>query len=311
MAAGQHLGGRFGDFLANNVDWALSASAGGARRSTSGCARKDPEHREAPASASPSSRRATRKLYAHFHRAREADPTLSEHLIVHKPWIDQVTFACAQCGGTMRRVPEVIDCWFDSGCMPFAQWGYPTQNRLKEQVRRRLSRRLHQRGHRPDARVVLLAADDRTTLVFDEPLPPPSRRAWCSATRATRREGRRARAGATTRRPTSSSTRVKMDDFAVIDAARKLLRASPARVPARSTSAGRISKDGSYRLGRDPVVDQVDVIGDEDLCVRDASLKKGLPRRVILLDEACSETLGVHPTQQQDGQAGRGPVARP
>src|SRR5690606_21719806 len=34
---------------------------------------------------------------------------------------------CASCGGTMRRVPEVIDCWFDSGCMPFAQWGFPHQ----------------------------------------------------------------------------------------------------------------------------------------------------------------------------------------
>ena len=45
--------------------------------------------------------------------------------MVHKPWIDEVTFPCDKCAGTMRRVPEVIDCWFDSGCMPFAQLGYP------------------------------------------------------------------------------------------------------------------------------------------------------------------------------------------
>ncbi len=73
--------------------------------------------------------------FAHFHVARRADPTLSEHLVVHKPWIDQVTFPCAACGGAMRRVPEVIDCWFDSGCMPFAQWGYPHASGSEERFR--------------------------------------------------------------------------------------------------------------------------------------------------------------------------------
>ncbi|MGH7691568.1 MAG: isoleucine--tRNA ligase, partial [Candidatus Dormibacteria bacterium] len=46
---------------------------------------------------------------------------------VHKPYIDEVTLACA-CGGEMRRVPEVIDAWYDSGAMPFAQWHYPFEN---------------------------------------------------------------------------------------------------------------------------------------------------------------------------------------
>ena len=52
---------------------------------------------------------------------------LSE-LDLHRPYVDEVTFPCAECGGTMRRVPELIDVWFDSGSMPYAQWGYPFKN---------------------------------------------------------------------------------------------------------------------------------------------------------------------------------------
>jgi len=48
---------------------------------------------------------------------------------LHRPYIDGVTFTCPDCGGTMRRVPEVIDCWFDSGAMPFAQHHYPFENK--------------------------------------------------------------------------------------------------------------------------------------------------------------------------------------
>ena len=44
---------------------------------------------------------------------------------LHRPYIDEITFTCPDCGKTMRRVPEVIDCWFDSGAMPFAQHHYP------------------------------------------------------------------------------------------------------------------------------------------------------------------------------------------
>ena len=43
----------------------------------------------------------------------------------HRPFIDEITFACPECDGTAARVPEVIDAWFDSGAMPFAQLGYP------------------------------------------------------------------------------------------------------------------------------------------------------------------------------------------
>lgn len=115
--------GRFGDFLAGNVDWALSrerfwgtplniwvCESCGAMEAPSSCAAIEKKNPEA---------------FAAFQAAKEKDPELSEHLIVHKPWIDQVTFGCSKCDATMRRVPEVIDCWFDSGCMPFAQLGYP------------------------------------------------------------------------------------------------------------------------------------------------------------------------------------------
>ena len=48
---------------------------------------------------------------------------------LHRPYIDAVTIKCPDCGGEMKRVPEVIDCWFDSGAMPFAQWHYPFENK--------------------------------------------------------------------------------------------------------------------------------------------------------------------------------------
>ncbi len=48
---------------------------------------------------------------------------------LHRPYIDDVTISCEDCGGEMHRVPEVIDCWFDSGSMPFAQWHYPFENK--------------------------------------------------------------------------------------------------------------------------------------------------------------------------------------
>jgi isoleucyl-tRNA synthetase len=116
--------GRFGDFLANNVDWALSRERWWGTPLNVWICDTDVEHKEAPPSLATIEAR-NPHAFEHFHAARRADPLLNEHLVVHKPWIDQVTFPCSRCGGTMRRVPEVVDCWFDSGCMPFAQWGYP------------------------------------------------------------------------------------------------------------------------------------------------------------------------------------------
>ena len=126
----QHIGtGRFGDFLANNVDWALS------RERYWGTPlniwiNDETGKMQAPASAVEIEAKNPR-AFDHFHRDREQNPELSEHLMVHKPWIDQVTWAEPGEPGVYRRVPDVIDCWFDSGCMPFAQQGYPHEGRQR------------------------------------------------------------------------------------------------------------------------------------------------------------------------------------
>ena len=119
-------GGRFGDFLNNNVDWALSRERyWGTPLPIWVCG-----DCEAQWSATCAAEITAKNPHAFdaFEAARAKDPSLSEHLAVHKPWIDAVTVPC-DCGATMQRVTEVVDCWFDSGCMPFAQWGYPHQNR--------------------------------------------------------------------------------------------------------------------------------------------------------------------------------------
>ena len=55
-------------------------------------------------------------------------PGTPEDIELHKPYLDPITFPCKKCGGKMKREPAVIDCWFDSGSMPFAQWHYPFEN---------------------------------------------------------------------------------------------------------------------------------------------------------------------------------------
>jgi len=118
--------GRFGEFLRSNVDWALS------RERFWGTPLPIWINDETGAMHAIGSVNELLELnahaFAHFDAALEDDPSLSEHLMVHKPWIDQVTFTKDGEPGTYRRVPDVIDCWFDSGCMPFAQHGYPHQN---------------------------------------------------------------------------------------------------------------------------------------------------------------------------------------
>lgn len=115
--------GRMGDFLRNNVDWALSRERYWGTPLNVWVCDRDDAHKKAPSSVA-EIEALNPQAFDHFHAAKRANPQLNDHLIVHKPWIDQVTFPCA-CGGTMKRVSEVIDCWFDSGCMPFAQWGFP------------------------------------------------------------------------------------------------------------------------------------------------------------------------------------------
>ncbi|MFT7580284.1 MAG: isoleucyl-tRNA synthetase [Myxococcota bacterium] len=121
--------GRFGDWLKNNVDWALSRERfWGTPLNLWTC--DSCGKRVAPTSVADIEAR-NPTAFAPFEKARAADPTLSPHLKVHKPWIDDVTFGCSACDGTMVRVPEVIDGWFDSGCMPFAQWGWPHKGHEK------------------------------------------------------------------------------------------------------------------------------------------------------------------------------------
>ncbi|GAC1538068.1 MAG: hypothetical protein NVS3B10_02520 [Polyangiales bacterium] len=127
--------GRFGDFLQNNVDWALSRERFWGTPLNVWICEQDPTHLTAPTSVDDILQRNPR-AFDHFHAAHAKDPTLNPHLLVHKPWIDQVTLPCAKCGATAHRVPEVIDCWFDSGCMPFAQWGFPHAAGSVEELRK-------------------------------------------------------------------------------------------------------------------------------------------------------------------------------
>jgi isoleucyl-tRNA synthetase len=119
--------GRFGDFLRNNVDWALS------RERFWGTPlniwiNDETGAMDAPVSVAEILQR-NPDAFAAFDAALEEDPELSPHLRVHKPWIDQVSWTREGEPGVYRRVPEVIDAWFDSGAMPFAQWGYPHRGR--------------------------------------------------------------------------------------------------------------------------------------------------------------------------------------
>ncbi|GAC1351484.1 MAG: hypothetical protein NVSMB1_04960 [Polyangiales bacterium] len=126
--------GRFGDFLQNNVDWALSRERFWGTPLNVWVCEKDSSHLHAPASVD-EILKLNHQAFDHFHAAQKLDPTLNPHLLVHKPWIDQVTFPCPHCGATARRVTEVIDAWFDSGCMPFAQWGFPHAAGSEDQLR--------------------------------------------------------------------------------------------------------------------------------------------------------------------------------
>jgi isoleucyl-tRNA synthetase len=106
--------GRFGEWLANNVDWAISRDRyWGTPLNVWECERER-EHREVIGSYAELAERAGRVIPPDF------DP--------HKPFIDALTWRCRSCAGTMRRVPEVIDAWFDSGAMPAAQWHYPFEH---------------------------------------------------------------------------------------------------------------------------------------------------------------------------------------
>ncbi|WP_141324500.1 isoleucine--tRNA ligase [Myxococcus sp. AB025B] len=121
--------GRFGDFLANNVDWALSRERYWGTplplwvHSETGEVEAVPSL-EALRQKPGSNLGAVEAELAAFLRGKPHEAN-ARHLIVHKPWIDKVTYEKPGTPGRFVRVPEVVDVWFDSGCMPFAQWGFP------------------------------------------------------------------------------------------------------------------------------------------------------------------------------------------
>ncbi|HUG33741.1 MAG TPA: isoleucine--tRNA ligase [Anaerolineales bacterium] len=107
--------GRFGNWLANNIDWSLSRERyWGTPLPVWECESCD--HRECVGSVAELSAKAGRDL---------------SELDLHRPYVDNVHWACPDCGKQMRRVKDLIDVWFDSGSMPVAQWHYPFENKEK------------------------------------------------------------------------------------------------------------------------------------------------------------------------------------
>jgi isoleucyl-tRNA synthetase len=100
--------GRYGDWLENNIDWALSRSRYWGTPLPIWRCQEDHE-----------------TCVGSLSELSELTGTDQSGLDPHRPYIDDVTFDCPTCHQQARRVPEVIDAWFDSGSMPFAQWGYP------------------------------------------------------------------------------------------------------------------------------------------------------------------------------------------
>jgi isoleucyl-tRNA synthetase len=118
----EHIGeGRFGNWLENVVDWALSRRRyWGTPLPVWRC--KECEHQKVIGSYA--------ELFAASGQDVPADLYDPEQFNPHRPYVDEITWPCPGCGqGTMRRVEEVIDAWFDSGAMPFAQHHYPFENR--------------------------------------------------------------------------------------------------------------------------------------------------------------------------------------
>ncbi|MEI7844269.1 MAG: isoleucine--tRNA ligase [Chloroflexota bacterium] len=112
----EHLrDGRFGNWLSNNIDWALSRERyWGTPLPVWEC--ESCRHQFCIGSLEELGQLTGRDM---------------SNLDMHRPYVDNVHFACQSCGGKMTRVPELIDVWFDSGAMPYAQWHYPFENQEK------------------------------------------------------------------------------------------------------------------------------------------------------------------------------------
>ena len=126
--------GRFGNFLESNVDWALSRERyWGTPLPIWVC--EQTGKMEAIASYEELLAKPGVTGQEVWTAAKKANPQLPDDLSVHKPYIDAVTYASPFApGARMKRVTEVIDCWYDSGAMPFAQWGYRGEDGPQEAV---------------------------------------------------------------------------------------------------------------------------------------------------------------------------------
>ena len=106
--------GRFGKFLENVIDWGISRDRyWGTPLPIWTCEDENCGHQECIGS---------------IEELRQKGIDVPEDIELHKPYIDDVYLKCPKCGKKMKRAKEVIDCWFDSGSMPFAQWHYPFEN---------------------------------------------------------------------------------------------------------------------------------------------------------------------------------------
>lgn len=103
---------RFGEWLKGNVDWALSRDRYWGTPLPAWVCETDPDHVE---------------WIGSFEALAARVGELGDDFDPHRPFIDELTWTCA-CGGTMRRTPGVVDVWFDSGSMPYAQWHYPFEH---------------------------------------------------------------------------------------------------------------------------------------------------------------------------------------
>lgn len=123
--------GRFGNFLESNVDWALSRERyWGTPLPIWTC--ESTGKFEAVGSWDELTLKPGATGMEVWEAAKAANPELPDDLKVHKPYIDHISYDSPfEEGARMHRVPEVIDCWYDSGAMPFAQWGYPHQGKEK------------------------------------------------------------------------------------------------------------------------------------------------------------------------------------
>jgi len=106
---------RFANWIENNVDWALSRD----------------RYWGTPLNIWVCEKCAQEVCVGSIAELKTLGAVLPQDLDLHKPMVDELTLNCPGCGGSMKRTPEVIDCWFDSGSMPYAQWHYPFENRDK------------------------------------------------------------------------------------------------------------------------------------------------------------------------------------